>query len=156
MSHATPHHTVERVTERNLPELLPLARNYCRFNGVEPRDEELLAVFRALVADPAREGVQFLVRDAAGRSVGFATLLWTWATWATGRIAVMGDLYVAEPARRQGIAQALIEACHAECRARGARGLTWSTAADNVAARALYDRISARSRSDWIDYWLDS
>jgi GNAT superfamily N-acetyltransferase len=113
-------HPPEGVTERNLSELLPLAREYCEFKRVDRSDEELLAVFRALIGDPVREGVQFIVRDGAGRPVGFATLFWTWATWATGRIGILGDLYVTPHAREEGIAKALIEACRAECRTRAA------------------------------------
>jgi GNAT superfamily N-acetyltransferase len=145
----------ERVTERSLPELLPLLRGYCRFSGVDPSDDELLAVCRALIADPACEGVQFLARDGRGRPVGFASLFWTRAIWAAGRIGILGDLYVVEDARRHGIGEALVGACHDECRARGVRGLTWSTAADNAAARALNERVGARSREGWIDFWLD-
>ena len=37
-----------------------------------------------------------------------------------------------------------------------AMGLTWSTANDNAAARAVYERVGARSRTDWVDYWLDT
>ncbi len=149
-------HPLERVEERSLPELLPLARDYCEFNGVDPSDNELLALFRALIADPTHGGVQFLARDGDGRPVGFASLFWTWSTWATGRIGILGDLYVAPQARGTGIGEALIEACRTECRAHGARGLTWSTAKGNVRARALYERVGARSRVDWIDYWLDT
>jgi GNAT superfamily N-acetyltransferase len=146
----------ERVTERNLPDLLPLLQGYCRFNGVDRGDGELLAVCRALIADPACEGVQFLARDGGGRPVGFASLFWTWATWATGRIGILGDLYVVERARRQGIGEALIQACFDDCRALGARGLTWSTAADNTGARALYERVGATSREGWVEYWVDT
>jgi len=148
-------HSLERVEERSLPELLPLARDHCELNGVDPRDNELLAMFRALIADPGHEGVQFLASDRDGHAAGFASLCWTWGTWATGRIGILGDLYVAPQARGTGIGEALIEACRTECRAHGARGLTWSTAKDNARARALYERVGARSRVDWIDYWLD-
>ena len=53
-------HPLERVDEHSLPELLPLARDYCEFNGVNPSNDELLGVFRALTADPEHEGVPFL------------------------------------------------------------------------------------------------
>jgi GNAT superfamily N-acetyltransferase len=123
---------------------------------VNPRDDELLELSRALLADPARAGIQFMVRDDAGLPAGFATLLWTWATWATGRIGILADLYVAPHARRRGIARALLHACHDECRTHAARGLMWSTAKDNTPARVLYERAGARSRDDWVDYWLDT
>ena len=45
-----------RVTTADLPELLPLVRAYCDFYEVDPTDDALLAVSRALIADPEREG----------------------------------------------------------------------------------------------------
>jgi GNAT superfamily N-acetyltransferase len=139
-----------------LGEILPLVREYCEFNRVSWSDDELLAVSRALIADPAREGVQFIARDDGGLPAGFATLLWTWTTWGGGRIGILADLYVVPHARRTGIGQALLNACRDDCRAHGARGLTWSSAEDNTAARRLYERLGARSRDDWVDYWLDT
>jgi ribosomal protein S18 acetylase RimI-like enzyme len=143
--------TIERVAEETLPELLPLLRAYCDFYEVAPSDDELLAVSRTLIADPEREGVQLLARDR--RAIGFATVYWSWATTSAERIGVMNDLYVAPDGRGTGAAEALIEACRAECAARGARRLTWQTAPDNERAQRVYDRIGAR-REQWIDYWL--
>ena len=144
--------TIERVSEAALGELLPLMRGYCDFYEVAPTDDELLALSRALIADPELEGVQLLARDD-GRAVGFATIFWSWATTSAGRIGVMNDLFVAPEARGSGVAEALIEACRAECASRGAGKLTWQTAPDNAAAIKLYDRIGA-TREQWIDYWL--
>jgi hypothetical protein len=42
--------TIERVTEADLAELLPLMRGYCDFYEVAPSDEALLALSRALIA----------------------------------------------------------------------------------------------------------
>jgi GNAT superfamily N-acetyltransferase len=144
-----------RVTGSDLTDLLPLMREYCRSNGVHRTDAELLALSRALIADPDHEGVQILAREHSGKAAGFATLVWTWATWAGGRVGIMGDLFVVAPERRSGFGRALIEACRRECRRVGARGLMWTTAKDNVAARRLYESVGARSR-EWIDYWLDT
>ena len=74
---------------------------------------------RALMADPTREGMQLLATDN-GVDVGFATLFWSWETSIAGRIGVMNDLYVEEPARGRGIASALIAACVVRCREHGA------------------------------------
>ena len=144
--------TIERVAEADLAELLPLMRGYCDFYEVAPRDEELLAVSRALIADPEKEGVQLLARHE-GRAVGFATIFWSWATTSAERIGVMNDLFVGPEARGTGVAEALIEACRAECAARGAGKLTWQTAPDNAAAIKVYDRVGA-TREQWVDYWL--
>ena len=144
--------TIERVTETDLTELLPLMRAYCDFYEVAPSDDELMALSRALLADPEREGIQLLARDE-GRAVGFATIFWSWATTSDERIGVMNDLFVAPEARGTGLAAALIEACRAECAARGAGTLTWQTAPDNAAAMKVYDRVGA-TREQWVDYWL--
>ena len=144
--------TIERATETDLTALLPLMRAYCDFYEVAPSDDELLSLSRALIADPEHEGVQLLARDE-GRAVGFATIFWSWATTSAERIGVMNDLFVAREARGTGLAVALIEACRAECAARGARKLTWQTAPDNAAAMKVYDRVGA-TREQWVDYWL--
>ena len=144
--------TIGRVTQADLGELLPLMRAYCDFYEVAPSDDELLSLSRALIADPEHEGVQLLARDE-GRAVGFATIFWSWATTSAERIGVMNDLFVAPEARGTGLAAALIEACRAECAARGARKLTWQTALDNAAAIKVYDRVGG-TREQWVDYWL--
>jgi hypothetical protein len=53
---------LQRVSESDLTDLLPLVQDYCRFNGVERTDQELLALSRALIADPDREGVRIIAR----------------------------------------------------------------------------------------------
>jgi GNAT superfamily N-acetyltransferase len=144
---------IATVTEADLPTLLPLMRAYCNFYGVAPGDSELLAMSRALIADPEHEGVQLIARDDTGAAIGFATIFWSWSTLSASRIGVMNDLFVAPAARGGGIARALIAACQEQCRQRGAGSLTWQTARDNARAQALYDGIGAR-RSEWLDYSL--
>jgi GNAT superfamily N-acetyltransferase len=145
--------TIERVREETLGELLPLVRGYCDFYEAAPSDEQLLALSRALIADPEREGVQLLGRDDDGRAVGFATVYWSWATTSAEPIGVMNDLFVAAEARGTGAAEALIDACRTECAAHGARKLTWQTALDNERAQKVYERVGA-TREQWLDYWL--
>ena len=146
--------TIADVREADLDDLLPLLRGYCDFYEVAPRDQDLLALSRALIADPECEGVQLLARDGAGRATGFATVYWSWETLAAGRIGVMNDLFVSREARGTGLAEALIEACRQRSAARGARRLVWQTAHDNHRAQAVYDRIGG-VRSEWLDYALD-
>ena len=145
--------TVRPVAEADLDELLPLMRAYCDFYGVEPSDDDLLALSRALLADPEREGVQLVARDDDGRALGFATIFWSWSTLSAARIGVMNDLFVAPDARGGGVADALIEACRARCADHGAAQLGWQTAKDNVRAQKVYERAGAR-REEWLDYSL--
>ena len=144
---------ISRVAPDEIDELLPLMRAYCDFYAASPTDEDLIRLCRSLIGDPEREGRQLMAHDEEGRAVGFATIYWSWSTTDAARIGVMNDLFVAEPARGQGLAEALIEACRAECAARGASRLTWQTAPGNLRAQAVYDRVGG-NREEWVDYWL--
>lgn len=141
------------VRDEDLDDLLPLMRGYCDFYEVAPSDAALLALSRALIVDPQRDGVQLVARDGSGRAVGFATIYWTWQTLRAARAAVMNDLFVAESARGTGVAEALIAACAGAARTHGAPHLLWQTAKDNHRAQAVYDRVGGR-KSEWLDYDL--
>jgi GNAT superfamily N-acetyltransferase len=146
---------IDTVTEADLEELLPLMRAYCDFYGVEPSDEKLLALSRALIADPDCEGFQIVARDDDGRAVGFATVYWSWSTLSASRIAVMNDLFVHGGARGGGVAEALIEECRVRTGRRGATSLGWQTAKDNHRAQKVYERVGGK-REEWVDYSLDA
>ena len=150
---ATDGPAIAAVGEDDLGDLLPLMRAYCDFYDVGPSDEDLLALSRALIADPGHEGVQLIARDAGGAALGFATVYWTWSTTRAARIGVMNDLFVTPQARGMRLGEALIEACAERCRERGIASLQWKTALDNTRAQALYDRIGGR-RAQWLDYDL--
>jgi GNAT superfamily N-acetyltransferase len=144
---------IATVTEADLPELLPLMRAYCDFYEVAPPDDALLAMSRALIADPEREGVQLIVRDDSCQAIGFATIFWSWSTTAAARIGTMNDLYVAPAGRGTGAADELIRACVERCREHGAVRLEWQTALDNVRAQTVYERVGGK-REQWLDYSL--
>jgi GNAT superfamily N-acetyltransferase len=129
-------------------------RGYCDFYEVAPSDEELLALARTLIEDPA-QGVQVIARDEDGRAIGFATVFWTWSTLSAARLGVMNDLFVAEAARGGGTADALIAACAERCRDRGATELAWQTAHTNERAQAVYERVGAKRDDRWLDYSLE-
>lgn len=145
--------SIARVGPEDLDDLLPLLRAYCDFYDASPGDEDLIRLSTALIDDPEREGLQLIARDPEGGAVGFATVYWSWSTTDAARLGVMNDLFVAESARGQGLAERLIDACRAECAKRGARRLVWQTAPDNARAQAVYDRVGA-TRESWVDYWL--
>ncbi|MFL5896680.1 MAG: GNAT family N-acetyltransferase [Thermoleophilaceae bacterium] len=144
---------ITTVAEGDLAELLPLMRGYCDFYETSPPDDALLAMARALIADPDREGVQFIARGDDGTPLGFATVFWMWSTTKAARIGVMNDLFVAAAGRRRGVGAALIARCRDLVRERGAALLQWQTAPDNHGAQALYERVGAR-REQWVEYEL--
>ncbi len=147
--------TIETVGEEHLADLLPLMRGYADFYEVSPSDDALLAMSRALIADPQREGVQFIARRDDGVAIGFATVFWLWSTTRAARIGLMNDLFVAPDGRGTGAAEALIERCREAVRDHGAVRLTWQTAKDNHRAQKVYERVGGK-REEWLDYSLDA
>ena len=146
-------HVISVVGEADLEDLLPLLRGYCDFYEVAPSDDALLAISRALIAEPEREGLQLIARQPDGKAVGFATLYWTWQTLSAARLGVMNDLFVADEGRGTGLADRLIAACRERAAIHGAREIAWQTAKDNYRAQKVYDRIGG-SKSEWLDYSL--
>jgi len=142
------------VGEQDLAELLPLMRGYCDFYEVDPPDEALLAMSRALIADPEREGFQLVARDESGRAIGFATVFWTWSTSSAARRGVMNDLFVETIARGGGAADELIAECARLVGERGGKSLAWQTAKDNFRAQAVYDRVGGQRDDRWLSYLL--
>jgi GNAT superfamily N-acetyltransferase len=147
---------ITRVGEEDLPDLLPLMRGYSDFYDVEPSDDALLALSRALIANAELEGLQLIARDSdSGEALGFATVYWLWSTSRAARIGLMNDLFTAEAARRRGVGEALIRTCLEAVRERGAAVLQWQTARDNHTAQALYEHVGG-IREEWYDYYLEA
>lgn len=129
----------------------------------EPRDAAALtAMVRALNAqqgDPtdriteARIQADLIAGGAGGRCVvaerdgallGYATGFPTYESGFAARGMYVGDLFVAERARRQGVARALLAALGRGVLEEGGDHL-WLTAKPwNAAAHALYRRLGAR------------
>jgi GNAT superfamily N-acetyltransferase len=97
--------------------------------------------------------MQLIARNSDGEAVGFATVYWSWSTLDACRLAIMNDLFVSEPARGTGLADALIGVCAEHARAHNAKRLGWQTAKDNHRAQTVYERVGAQ-RSEWLDYEL--
>ena len=152
---------IDIVNENDLVDLLPLLRGYCEFYHQTEQislttDDALLSLCRALIADPAREGIQLIARQSTDRTpVGFATIFWSWSTLQGGRIAIMNDLFVDEKYRGQGLADLLIAECARRAREHGAACLQWQTSVDNKRAQTVYNRSGAVKSHRWLDYYLD-
>jgi len=146
---------IELVGEADLADLLPMMRAYCDFYEVDPPDDDLEALARALIADQRNEGLQLIARGEEGGPLGFATVFWSWQTLNAARAAVMNDLFVVPEARGEGVGRALIEECRRCARDRGAAELVWETAPDNETAQRLYRSIGAGG-SRWISYSLQA
>lgn len=146
---------ISTVGEADLAELLPLMRGYCDFYAVDPSDDALLSMSRALIADPQREGFQLIARDESEKAIGFATVFWTWSTSSASRIGVMNDLFVDPNARGSAAADELIAECARLVRERGGKALDWQTAKDNHRAQKVYDRVGGKRDDRWLSYSIE-
>jgi GNAT superfamily N-acetyltransferase len=88
----------------------------------------------------AGDSVVFLAEDADGTGLGFTQLYPIFSSVQLRRVWLLNDLYVAEAARRGGVADALMDAAERFAREDGALVLQLQTGSDNLPAQALYRR----------------
>lgn len=124
-----------------------LARGYKAFYGTPTTDEEYEATWRQLRDEGSGFGcLGAYLGDApdaepAGALAGIAHYLFHPLIWY-GDACYLQDLFVAEAARGQGAARALIERVAEMARSRGATRLYWTTQEGNARARRLYDKVA--------------
>ena len=115
----------------------------CAHQGVsipEVDDRELWR--RIMDPDHAVGAVICCAAEFEAMPVGLAHYVLHPHTFSARMVCYLEDLWVEPLARRAGIGQRLIDALVARGRDRGWRRVYWHTEADNVAGRALYDRIA--------------
>lgn len=135
---------VRRANIDDLDAVAPLFDAYRGFYG-QPSD---LPRARDFLRKRLRRGesvVLLALRD--GAAVGFTQLYPVFSSVRTARTWLLNDLFVAEGARRRGVARALLDAAATFARDDGAAGLMLETTRSNAPARALY-RAAGWSEDD--------
>jgi GNAT superfamily N-acetyltransferase len=145
---------IREATNDDLPALMPLLRGYCDFYESNPSDEGLEAMARDVIAAPEDRAFLLVTTDEAGEVVGFALNQWKWSSLRGARVVVLDDLFVAESARGQGLADALIQAVADVARRYGAPIVSWFTMPDNKRAHTVYDRVGAKGET-LLEYELE-
>ncbi len=87
-----------------------------------------------------RESVIFLATDDQGEGLGFTQLYPTFSSVSMRNQWILNDLFVAEKARKRGVANALMQTTEGFAKDSGANGLSLSSAVDNHQAQALYKK----------------
>jgi ribosomal protein S18 acetylase RimI-like enzyme len=127
--------TIRRAGPQDLDALAVLFDAYRRFYG-QPAD---LARARDWLRSRMRFGeTVVLIAERDGLAAGFTQLYPMHSSVRTARTWILNDLYVADQARRRGVARALLDAAARFARDDGAAGISLETTRDNAAARALY------------------
>ena len=116
-----------------------LARGYKEFYQTPTSAEQYEAVWHQLM-----DGTEFRAFGARleGTLVGITHYFFHPAVWY-GEACYLQDLFVAEAARGQGAARALIERVADAARDRGVSSLYWHTQEQNERARVLYDKVAS-------------
>jgi GNAT superfamily N-acetyltransferase len=132
---------IREATEADVPALAPLLRGYVTFYESDPTDDQLAEMARSVIAAPEDQAFLLVATGDDDEVVGFALNQWKWSSLKGARVVVMDDLFVAEPARGAGHADALIEAVANVARSHGAPAISWFTMPDNKRAHTVYDRV---------------
>ena len=88
--------------------------------------------------------------DGDGRLVGLVHYVVHPITWDTRPVCYLEDLFVDPGQRGGGVGRALIASLRDIGRREGWAEIYWMTAADNVTARRLYDRVA--QLGNWVRY----
>ena len=89
-----------------------------------------------------------------GKSAGFTQLYPTFSSVTMAQIWILNDLFVAEHARRNGVAQALLKRAASFGEETGAARLTLTTEASNDRAQALYEALGWEKETAFYTYNL--
>ncbi len=145
-------YSIVRATLDHLDPVAPLFDSYRTFYG-QPPD---LAIARSFLKArlERNESVIFLALNAQGEGLGFTQLYPSFSSTSARRLWILNDLFVAETARRSGVARALMEAARRFAAADGALELELQTAVDNINAQRLYESLGYVRDTHYYTYIL--
>ena len=114
-----------------------------------------LAGARAFIGERlARDESIIFLAEASGAALGFAQLYPSFTSAGMARIFILNDLFVTPHARGRGVATELLRRAAEFGLAQGAVRLTLSTATDNRAAQAVYERAGWQRDDAFLVYQL--
>lgn len=116
---------------------------------------DLAGARRFIAARLATGDSTIFLAEINNQPAGFAQLYPSFTSVGMRRLFVLNDLYVAESARNQGVATALLNRCAGFARQAGAARLELSTEASNHEAQALYEKLHWTRDDAYLHYFLD-
>ncbi|MGG2094991.1 GNAT family N-acetyltransferase [Bacillus sp. S13(2024)] len=90
-----------------------------------------------------------------GEYLGFTQLYPSFSSVSMKRTWILNDLYVQEEARKQGIAQALLDKAKLHAIQSNAKSLELQTAPDNTNAQKLYEKNGYQNDTSFLNYSLN-
>ncbi|MBS4687293.1 GNAT family N-acetyltransferase [Aeromonas sobria] len=126
-----------QATLAHLEETSRLFDAYRQFYGQAPDSGEAIRFIRARL--DVADSVIFLAWNEAGECTGFVQLYPAFSSVAMKRMWYLNDLYVAESARQQGVARALLKRVASFAGETDALTVKLATAVSNHHAKLLYE-----------------
>jgi GNAT superfamily N-acetyltransferase len=127
------------------PVWLRLFKDYIEFYKATVPDDVIETFWLRLMRGSEGFHCALVAVDADNTAVGIAHILFHRSTWTSGWYCYLEDLFVDLACRGKGIGRALIEAVYARADAHGCSRTYWMTHETNATARALYDKVAAKS-----------
>ncbi len=143
--------TVRRVDDDEFFTWLDLYAGYGEFYETPLTDEKAVLVWSWLT-DPSHELEAYFALNEAGEPIGLAHVRVFSRPLAGSRGLFLDDLFVAPDARGEGAATAILETLRTRALDEGLSVVRWITAADNEAAKRVYDRLA--QKTEWVTYDL--
>jgi len=141
---------IEKVTDDNFDEVLPLIKEYQEFYKVENISEDKNRSYFYQFVNNNENGILHVLRKN-GKAIGFTTIYKGFSSSRAEIVAVINDLYVSTSHRGNGHGKALINHAIGVAKSLGYSRLQWLTAQDNEVAQKLYDSLGA-NKSSWFFY----
>lgn len=101
------------------------------------------------------ESVIFFAQDENGNYLGFTQLYPSFSSVSAKPIWILYDLFVAESARRKGVAKQLMNKAKEHALETNAESLILETAIDNYNAQALYEMLGYERDNEFYSYYLE-
>lgn len=146
------HTRIMKATIAELETLIPLFDAYRVFYQ-QASDPQLAKTFLSERLQQ-QDSIIFLALDTNSHGLGFVQLYPSFSSVSAKRLWILNDLFVAQSARRRGIAKTLMNRAKDFAIETNAKGLFLETAHDNFHGQRLYESLGYLKNSEFY-YFLD-
>ena len=145
---------ITQATLEHLDLLTPLFVKYREFYGALPYPDSSRAFLEKRLR--RKESVIYLALadDDSNKLLGFCQLYPSFSSLSLKRVWILNDIYVAEDARRQLVADNLMRTAKKMAKETNAVRLRVSTSSNNEVARKTYESMGFREDTEFKSYIL--
>lgn len=142
-----------KIVQATNEHLLQTAELFDQYRQFYMQDKNLPAA-KEFIAQrlEKQDSVIYLAMEENQKGLGFTQLFPSFSSVAMQRTYILNDLFVAQQARHQGVAKALMNTARAFAEKNGAMAIKLATATSNIAAKSLYEELGYK-QIDSFDYY---